>query len=137
MSSIFPGGNHRSPEIISGYGSRSALHIACWEGSLPAVQDGTYIGRLWDMGLMLKTLDALMFGGCEMGTISKSSSPKHQTDIKPSIISNLVRITSNSPFPIPAAHHPCETPGCGERVQGCDPAVAGDPRDLLLKTSGF
>ena len=41
MSSIFPGGNHRSPEIISGYGSRSALHIACWEGSLPAVQDGT------------------------------------------------------------------------------------------------
>ena len=84
------------------------------------------------MGLMLKTLDALMFGGCEMGTISKSSSPKPQTDIKPSI-SNLVRITSNSPFPIPAAH-PCETPGGGERFQGCDPAVAGDPRDLL-KTS--
>ena len=32
--------------LTGGYGSRSALHIACWEGSLPAVQVGRMVLNL-------------------------------------------------------------------------------------------
>ena len=56
--------------------------------------------------------------------------------------SNLPSATSA--LPAPATHPnsrrpnlPQETPGCGERFQSCDPAVAGDlryPRDLVISS---
>ena len=126
-----------------------------------------------DMGLMLKTLDALMFGGCEMGTISTSStlwwtnilqwkitmllmgtstismaifhcnvsspegSPKHHTDIKPSIIrkprphhQQLTFPSSRSPD-IPAKHQAV--------VNGSKAAIQQwqGIRAICWKSSGF